>query len=187
VDVRVVVAGQSSLLEAVKRQQFRADLLARLNGITLYLPPLRARRSDISQLFEHFLVQLRPEGTPRLEPELVERLALHDWPFNVRELLQLARRLAVLQGAESVLRVKHLPREILAAESSLPNPVEPLHPSPSPAAIDLTSLLAALRETGGNVTRAAAQLGVTRQRAYRLLEEQSVDLASLSGPRRPKR
>jgi transcriptional regulator of acetoin/glycerol metabolism len=80
-----------------------------------------------------------------------------------------------------------LPREILAAESSLPNPVEPLHSSPSSAAIDLTSLLAALRETGGNVTRAAAQLGVTRQRAYRLLEEQSVDLASLSGPRRPKR
>jgi transcriptional regulator with PAS, ATPase and Fis domain len=186
VDVRIVVAGQSSLFEAVKRQQFRADLLARLNGITLQLPPLRERRPDILLLFSHFLRELRPGGMPRLEPEFVERLVLYDWPFNVREVLQLARRLAVVQGAESVLRAQHLPREMsLDAESNSPNPVEP--EAPSPVAIDLASLLAALRTTGGNVTRAAAQLGVTRQRAYRLLEEQSVDLATLSGPRRSKR
>ena len=188
IDVRVVVAGQSSLFEAVKRQQFRADLLARLNGITLSLPPLRERRADIPPLFSHFLRQLRPDSMPRLEPEFVERLVLYDWPFNVREVLQLARRLAVLQGAESALRAKHLPREMsTAVEPSSPNAAPPAEPSPSPAAIDLASLLAALRTTGGNVTRAAAQLGVTRQRAYRLLEEQSVDLASLSGPRRSKR
>ena len=186
VDVRIVVAGQSSLFEAVKRQQFRADLLARLNGITLQLPPLRERRPDILLLFSHFLRELRPGGMPRLEPEFVERLVLYDWPVNVREVLQLARRLAVVQGAESVLRAQHLPREMsLDAESNSPNPVEP--EAPSPVAIDLASLLAALRTTGGNVTRAAAQLGVTRQRAYRLLEEQSVDLATLSGPRRSKR
>lgn|GEM_PF-234954 len=190
VDVRVVVAGQSSLFEAVKRQQFRADLLARLNGVTLHLPPLRERRTDIPLLFSHFLGELRAGSMPRLEPEFVERLVLHDWPFNVREVLQLARRLAVLQGTESVLCAKHLPREMsVAAEQSSANPVEPSSPSasPSPSAIDLASLLAALQETGGNVTRAAAQLGVTRQRAYRLLEEQAVDLASLSGPRRSKR
>ena len=187
IDVRVVVAGQSSLFEAVKRQQFRADLLARLNGITLTLPPLRERRTDVLPLFSHFLSQLRPDSMPQLEPEFVERLVLHDWPFNVREVLQLARRLAVLQGAESALRAKHLPREMsMLAEASSPNPAQPAEPS-QPPAIDLASLLAALRSTGGNVTRAAAQLGVTRQRAYRLLEEQSVDLASLSGPRRSKR
>jgi len=188
VDVRIVVAGQSSLFEAVKRQQFRSDLLARLNGVTLHLPPLRERRSDIVPLFSHFLRELRPDNTPRLEPELVERLVLHDWPFNVREVLQLARRLAVLQGAESVLRAQHLPREMsLKAESSAPKPVEPEQPSQAPSELDLERLLAALRATGGNVTRAAAQLGVTRQRAYRLLEEQSVDLATLAGPRRTKR
>jgi len=197
IDVRVVVAGQSSLFEAVKRQEFRADLLARLNGVTLYLPPLRERRADVALLFTHFLRKLRPDDSPELEPEFVERLVLHDWPFNVREVLQLARRLAVLQGAESVLRVQHLPREMrLASVAS-----EPAHAAPggvvasvatvnspqAPVALELASLLAALQANGGNVTRAAAQLGVTRQRAYRLLEEQAVDLATLSGQRRPKR
>ena len=201
VDVRLVVAGQSSLFEAVKRQEFRADLLARLNGVTLYLPPLRERRADVVLLFSHFLRELRPDDSPELEPEFVERLVLYDWPFNVREVLQLARRLAVLQGAESVLRVQHLPREMRVANASSPSHPAPLagsgepriaeavnaQPSSASPALDLASLLAALQATGGNLTRAAAQLGVTRQRAYRLLEEQSVDLATLSGPRRPKR
>ena len=186
IDVRLVVAGQSSLFEAVKRQHFRADLLARLNGITLHLPPLRARRADILPLFARFLASSKAGRLPEFEPEFVERLVLHDWPFNVREVLQLARRLAVLQGAESVLRAPHLPREMdKPVEASSPR--SPLPASPDAPELDLERLLEALRVSGGNVTRAAAQLGVSRQRAYRLLEEQSVDLATLSGPRRPKR
>jgi len=188
VDVRLVVAGQNSLFAAVKRQEFRADLLARLNGVTLHLPPLRERRADAVFLFEHFLSELRNGETPELEPEFVERLVLHDWPFNVREVLQLARRLSVLQGAESVLRVQHLPREMRSVGTSSPAHPIPVEDTPAaPPALDLSSLLAALQATGGNVTRAAARLGVTRQRAYRLLEEQAIDLATLSGPRRPKR
>jgi DNA-binding NtrC family response regulator len=202
VDVRIVVAGQASLFEAVKRQQFRADLLARLNGITLQLPPLRERREDVVPLFLHFMRELRQHGELQLEPDFVERLALHDWPFNVREVLQLARRLAVLQGTETVLRAAHLPREIAkGAESSSSSPavasaprhaalavaLQPTPPSEAPPALDLAQLMDALRATGGNVTRAAAQLGITRQRAYRMLEEQSVDLAALSAKPRPKR
>jgi len=187
VDVRLVVAGQNSLFEAVKRQQFRADLLARLNGVTLYLPPLRERRSDIPSLFSHFLAGLKESSLPQLEPEFVERLVLYDWPFNVREVLQLARRLAVLQGAESVLRAQHLPREMSAdGEASSSSPRHVAEPVEGSSTFDLERLLDALRATGGNVTRAAAQLGVSRQRAYRLLEEQSVDLSTLSGPRRSK-
>jgi len=187
VDVRLVVAGQNSLFEAVKRQQFRADLLARLNGITLYLPPLRERRSDIPLLLSHFLAGLKESRLPQLEPEFVERLVLYDWPFNVREVLQLARRLAVLQGAESVLRAQHLPREMSAeGEASSSGPQNVAEPAEASSTLDLERLMDALRATGGNVTRAAAQLGVSRQRAYRLLEEQSVDLATLSGPRRSK-
>jgi DNA-binding NtrC family response regulator len=192
IDVRVVVAGQSSLFEAVKRQEFRADLLARLNGVTLYLPPLRERRSDVALLFSHFLRELRPDDGPELQPEFVERLVLHDWPFNVREVVQLARRLAVLQGAESVLRVQHLPREMRSSSASSPSHALPRVEAEQAQgqqaqSLELASLLAALQATGGNVTRAAARLGVTRQRAYRLLEEQAVDLATLSGPRRPRR
>ena len=188
VDVRIVAAGQRPLLEAVKRQEFRADLLARLQGVSFQLPPLRERRTDIPSLFSHFLRELRPGRLPRLEPEFVERLASYDWPFNVRELLQLARRLAVLQGAESVLRAQHLPRELMLDVASSPlAPATSVPPPASASAVDLASLLTTLRATEGNVTRAAAQLGITRQRAYRLLEEQSVDLATLAGSRRSKR
>lgn len=184
VNVRLVVAGQTSLLEAVKKQRFRGDLLARLSGITFQLPPLRQRRGDILPLFLRFMHELRPRQTLELDPEFIERLVVHDWPFNVRELLQLARRLAVLQGTETVLRAQHLPREMgQAAERSVPKDT----PGEVPSAVALERLLDTLRASAGNVTRAAAELGITRQRAYRLLEEHAVDLAQLTGKRRPSR
>ena len=179
IDVRVVVAGQAPLLEAVKKQQFRADLLARLSGVTLLLPPLRERRADILPLFWRFMAEARGGQAPELEPELVERLVMYEWPFNVRELLQLARRLAVLQGAERLLAVQHLPREMAqdAASASA---------SPTPP-VSKARLLDALHASEGNVTRAAAELGISRQRAYRMLEEQAVDLSAFSSKPRPKR
>jgi transcriptional regulator of acetoin/glycerol metabolism len=109
-DVRIVVAAQSSLFEAVKKQLFRADLLARLSGFTLQIPALRQRRAEILPLFLHFVSEHRQGDPPQLEPDLIERLCLHDWPFNVRELLLLARRLAVFQGAETMLRARDLPK-----------------------------------------------------------------------------
>ncbi|MEP7049532.1 MAG: sigma 54-interacting transcriptional regulator [Pseudomonadota bacterium] len=184
VDVRIVVAGQTSLLEAVKQQQFRGDLLARLSGITLHLPALRQRREDVVPLFIHFMRELRPGQALELEPELLERLVLYDWPFNVRELLQLARRLAVLQGTEAVLRAQHLPPEVGPGAEPSASKARPAEPA---SAVDLGRLVDALRATSGNVTRAAAELGITRQRAYRLLEEHAVDLAALTGKRRPSR
>ncbi|MET0792054.1 MAG: sigma 54-interacting transcriptional regulator, partial [Polyangiaceae bacterium] len=188
VDVRVIVAGQQSLLEAVQKQQFRADLLARLSGFSVRLPALRERRDDVLPLLLRFLVQLCPGFTPRLEPDFCERLALHDWPFNVRELLLLARRLAVFHGEESVLRGQHLPPGMGdgAREPSAPAAVAPPGLALSAEAevdaesIDLEKLLRALRDARGNVTRAATKLGITRQRAYRLMEGH-VDLATLGG------
>ena len=191
VDVRVVVAGQQSLSAAVQQQRFRADLLARLNGFAVRLPSLRERREDVLPLLLRFFCALRAAPTPRIEPDFCERLTLHDWPFNVRELLLLARRLAVFHGEESVLRGQHLPPGMGdgAREPSAPSA------GPVPDSFDaqggnhplsLETLLAALRAESGNVTRAAANLGITRQRAYRLMEGQ-VDLSALSDKPRPKR
>jgi DNA-binding NtrC family response regulator len=197
IDVRIVVAGQEPLLEAVKKQRFRADLLARLSGFSLVLPPLRKRREDVVPLFSHFVRELRNGELPELEPELIERLTLHDFPFNVRELLLLARRLAVFQGGETVLRARDLPEGVGVLAVRVPSrPVSPIATaetappraaSGAPAPVELEQLMNALRASDGNVTRAAAELGITRQRAYRLLEGQGVDLAELSGKTRPKR
>ncbi|MES1172802.1 MAG: sigma 54-interacting transcriptional regulator [Myxococcales bacterium] len=192
VDVRVIVAGQQSLMDAVRKQQFRADLLARLNGFGVRLPPLRERREDVLPLLLRFLGSLRSLPAPRIEPDFCERLTLHDWPFNVRELLLLARRLAVFHGDENVLRGQHLPPNMgdgARAPSSPPPPSKRPESTDSVAehpSVSLETLLGALRAEGGNVTRAAAKLGITRQRAYRLMEGQ-VDLSALSDKPRPKR
>jgi transcriptional regulator of acetoin/glycerol metabolism len=187
VDVRIVVACQQPLADAVREGRFRADLLARLDGLTVRLPALRKRREDVLPLFSRLLADASSKGAPALDADFVERLCVHDWPYNVRELVQLVRRLTVLRGDESTLRAEHLPERIgipvtapvlpasatLSPGSAPPAPAEPL---------ELPALVAALRTSGGNVARAAAILGITRQRAYRLMEGQSVDLEALRKP-----
>jgi hypothetical protein len=84
IDVRVVVAGQQPLIEAVRAGRFRADLLARLDGLAVRLPPLRKRREDVLPLFSRLLEELGQGRVPAMESDFAERLCMHDWPFNVR-------------------------------------------------------------------------------------------------------
>ncbi len=188
VDVRIVVASQQPLMDAVREGRFRADLLARLDGITVRLPPLRQRKEDVPRLFSHMLREWTKGRAPAVECDLVERLCVHDWPFNVRELVQLIRQLLVLHPGESLLRAEHLPARIgtPAAEPSVATPAGKGGPRAELARaggelVELPALLAALRASGGNVARAAAMLGVTRQRAYRLMESHAVDLGAIRG------
>jgi DNA-binding NtrC family response regulator len=190
IDVRIVVAGQQPLMEVVQAGRFRADLLARLDGLTVRLPPLRERREDVLPLFAHLLQVIGNGRAPAIESDLAERLCLHDWPFNVRELVLLARRLLALHGGDTTLRAQHLPERI---GGGVPAPVASNLPARKPAPertaaaaaaepIELPALVAALRASGGNVARAAALLGISRQRAYRLMEGQAVDLEGLRKP-----
>jgi DNA-binding NtrC family response regulator len=205
IDVRIVVAGQASLLDASRAGRFRPDLLARLEGMTVRLPPLRDRREDVAPLFSQLLRSIGGAGpVPAVEGELVERLCLYDWPFNVRELVQLVRRLLVLRASETTLRAEDLPDRIgqqvasaraeagagggeapaPPANAPAPGSARPLRTGRVPPAElpDVPALVAALRAAGGNVTRAAALLGITRQRAYRLMDSNAVDLDALRKP-----
>lgn len=188
IDVRVVVAGQESLLVAVRERRFRADLLARLDGLSVRLPPLRARREDVPALFLQLWTALGPGTQPSLEFDFVERLCVHDWPLNVRELVFLVRRLLVFYANEPSLRAKHLPARIseeVERPRSHPTPNEPSlaekasETAASPERIEAPELIAALRAAQGNVTRAATLLGITRQRAYRLIEGHALNLSDL--------
>ena len=182
VDVRIVVAGQQALMDAVREGRFRADLLGRIDGVTVRLPPLRQRREDVFPLFLHLLGKLGTGPVPAVEAEVVERLSVHDWPFNVRELVLLARRLLTLHAQVTTLRAEHLPARIGGTEAAPhPGPATPAGRA-APETVELPALLGALRTAGGNVARAAAMLGITRQRAYRLMEGQSVDLEALRNP-----
>ncbi|HEX3902264.1 MAG TPA: sigma 54-interacting transcriptional regulator [Polyangia bacterium] len=193
IDVRVVVAGQQPLMEVMRAGRFRADLLARLDGLTVRLPPLRARREDVLPMFARLLAAHGKGQPPAVDVELAERLCLHDWPFNVRELVLLAKRLLTLYGSEGTLHAGHLPKRIVesgldpAAPGAAGKPADSTPPtssaSPRPISepVELPALVVALRASGGNVARAASILGISRQRAYRLMDGQSVDLEALRG------
>jgi transcriptional regulator with PAS, ATPase and Fis domain len=188
IDVRVVVAGQQPLIEAVRAGRFRADLLARLDGLSVRLPPLRARREDVLPLFSRLLEEMGQGRAPSMESDFAESLCMHDWPFNVRELVLLAKRLLTLHGSEVTLRAQHLPDRMAGSPGA--SPAAPgtaaAAPARAPAGpsdpVELPALVVALRASGGNVARAAAMLGISRQRAYRLMEGQAVDLEALRNP-----
>jgi transcriptional regulator with PAS, ATPase and Fis domain len=177
VDVAIVAAAQEPLASAVAAKRFRPDLQARLDGLTVVLPPLRERRDDIVPLFREFLHAHAGGRPPALDPKLAEALTLHDWPLNVRELLGLARKLLLTHGGEPVLKRSHLPEGFAAnkagAGAGAAPAGEPARPASARRPIDdeaeFTALVAALRANGNRVAKAAQAIGVSRARAYRLL------------------
>jgi transcriptional regulator with AAA-type ATPase domain len=176
IDVKIVVATQEPLADAVAEHRFRADLLARLDGLTLVLPPLRDRREDVAPLFLKFLKPLLGARPIEIEAKLIEALCLYDWPLNVRELVLLTRRLMGVHGRETVLKKAHLPDRMLPrasedADADLPSATDrekrAWQRTDDGAAFD--ALVEALRAQKGSVAKAAMAVGVTRARAYRLL------------------
>ena len=123
VDVRIVVAGQSSLFEAVKRQQFRADLLARLNGVTLHLPPLRARRADILPALFALLANAANRRAPSLRTRARRTSRL------VRLAVQCARGAATREKTFGVARCRsRLARPAFASRDGPGSRVERARP-----------------------------------------------------------
>jgi transcriptional regulator with PAS, ATPase and Fis domain len=167
-DVCVVAATQEPLHKAAADKRFRADLMARLDGLTVELPPLRSRREDIVPLF---LQLLREQGRRSVEVEakLLEQLLTCDWPLNTRELVQLVKRFVAIHGDEPVLRRAFLPDRFAHHERAQPDSASRRRASTKDDE-EFERLLEALREHGGNIGRAARTLGITRARAYRLIE-----------------
>jgi Nif-specific regulatory protein len=103
VDVRVIAATNLDLSEEVRKGNFREDLYYRLNVVTVFLPPLRARREDIPQLIDHFLDKYNHENgrtVSKISRELMNNLLRYPWPGNVRELENAIERAVVLSTSE---------------------------------------------------------------------------------------
>ena len=182
VDVRVLAATQKSLPEAVEAGAFRADLFARLDGVTLRIPALRERIEEVPPLFLAFLHDHSGGITPAIDVQLVEQLCRYAWPYNVRELELTARRLLTLHGHRSKLSKRHLPESVLATRRRDHETVRAGEPQSFTGAAQsdarqLKRLVAALEASAGNLARATASLGISRQRAYRLLRTHGVDVA----------
>ncbi len=154
-DVRIVSATNRDLAAEVERGAFRRDLLYRLCVLEIRVPALRERREDIPLLLRHWL------GEASIEPAAMDALCNHSWPGNVRELAHQAQRLLALRAPR--IELGHLPREIRAAagvravRSEAPRSVAPPEPADPKEEVRL-----ALEATGGNISRAAEKLGLTR-------------------------
>jgi two-component system response regulator AauR len=150
VDCRVVAATKADLQAGSRDGSFRSDLYYRLNVVTLELPPLRERREDILQLFEHFLqlAALRfDREPPGLDSATLSQLMAHDWPGNVRELRNVAERYAL-----------GLP----AFKKSDGAVVHSLDFSEAVEAFERNLLGDALQRCGGNLSQASQQLGMAK-------------------------
>jgi DNA-binding NtrC family response regulator len=179
VDVRIVVAVQAPLREAVEAKRFRGDLFARLDGVTAELPALRRRVEEIPFLFLNLLRKASGgKPLPEVDSALIERLCLYDWPFNVRELDLVTRQVFALHGDEKKLTRSMLPGRIVAPrEAPLTEALPVVVPAPP---VDLDTWLDVLRQHDGNVSRAAAALGISRQKAYRLMEAGRAGVAEMT-------
>jgi len=160
-NVRFIAATNKNLEQEVVAGRFREDLFYRLNVICLELPTLRQRPEDIEPLIEHFLDKMAARlAQPRkqLSAELLRLLCAYDWPGNVRELENIIERCVVLAKG------KTLTPELLPAKFRVePAAVASQLPSFSLRDAENLQVRRALEETGGNKSRAAQLLGVTRK------------------------
>jgi DNA-binding NtrC family response regulator len=188
IDVRFVAATNCDLEAEVARGGFRRDLYFRLNGMSLTIPALRDRPADIPILARGFVAELfgaarrpRAGGPPQISDAALAVLRGHGWPGNVRELRNAIER-AVLLCDGATLLPEHLPEPVPhlpgAAEATAGPP-----PAPPTTAVEdeRARVLAALAACGGNQSRAARQLGISRKVLIARLDSYGVARPRKSG------
>jgi DNA-binding NtrC family response regulator len=174
VDVRVIAATNRDLLARVKEGKFREDLYYRLNVVTIDIPPLRARTSDVAQLSSHFLDRYARENGKTLNgftDEALERLARYGWPGNVRELENAIERAVVVARGDRI-RPEDLSPSIMAAKGGGPDGMPPI-PGSTLAELEKYAILKTLEHTGGSTSRASEILDISpRKIQYKLHDYQ---------------
>ena len=177
VNVRIISASNKNLKEEVTAGRFREDLYYRLNVIPIHLPPLRQRKSDIPLLAAHFLKEAEqesPNAVPQLARAALDIMLDYHWPGNVRELKNVIQ-FSVVRSRGSKILPSDLPNEITQGKD-LTFRVKESYPSPDTAIsargkLDIESVKAAIKQTGGNKSKAARVLGVGRATLYRFIAQ----------------
>jgi transcriptional regulator with GAF, ATPase, and Fis domain len=167
VDLRVIAATNRSLPDLASRGEFRQDLLARLDGFTFTLPPLRDRVFDLALLLARILARVKDARIPRLRiaPEAARSLYRHAWPSNIREFEQCVLR-ALTLSPDEVIGVEQI------AFGALADRPIPRSTNPEPNAKELGSLLGAHR---GNVAAVARETGKAAVQIRRWMKKFGID------------
>ena len=175
VDVRILAATNRNMSREVAEGRFREDLYYRINVMSLELPPLRKRLSDVPLLVRQFL------GTGwEIEPEAKLALEQYSWPGNVRQLINAIERGKIL-GDDGIIRRNDLPREVTQPGSAPAISGELL--SDDLAALQRSKVVSVLRRVHGNKSHAAKMLGIERRKLYRLVDKYQISDAEITAGR----
>lgn len=175
-DVRIISATNKDLMRLVERGEYRKDFFFRINVIPIFLPPLRSRDGDIPLLAEQFFQKMRlksGKAIAGISRDTMEILINHSWPGNVRE-LKGAFEYAFVTCHEEIIRPCHLPETILQPKTS-PQSTLAKKSAFSVQAIEKQELLEILEKTGGNQSRAAEILGVSRVTIWNRMKRFGID------------
>ena len=168
IDVRLICATNNDIHKMVANEDFRQDLLYRVNTVEIQLPPLRERTDDIPLLADHFLKQYSKKykkPIKKISSEALKKLNQHSWPGNVRELQHAIERAVImcdsttLEEDDFILSSTGQKKEELELESY------------DLETIEKNVIRKVLKQNQGNVTKAASQLGLTRTSLYRRMEK----------------
>ncbi len=170
IDVRIVCATHRNLTEMVQNDEFREDLMYRINTFEIQLPPLRDRVDDIPELARHLMLRYRPDAAtanPLFDPLSIEALRSHIWPGNIRELANVVEHASIICDAFPVT-VEHLPRsfgnrnlvggKLVTSGMSLKE-------------IEAHAISAALDRHQGNKSAAAEELGISLKTLYNKINQ----------------
>lgn len=169
VDIRVVAATNRNLKDLVARGEFREDLFYRLNVVDIVLPALKERREDIPLLAVRFIRELSEKNHVQvtgITPAAMRLFESYDWPGNVRELRNTIEKMVVLSTG-TLLDVADVPEQLQPAATSNIS----LSSSVTLGENEKAQIIAVLKEVGGNRSRAAQVLGISRRTLYRKLDE----------------
>jgi DNA-binding NtrC family response regulator len=188
VDVRVMAATNRDLEAAYRNGTFRKDLYFRLNVVTVHIPPLRERRSDIPMLVHHFLNRYAPTAHLQVTAAAMKSLLQYDWPGNVRELENCIAR-AVTLGDQKVMDVQDLPPAIRTDQPSSQTPVTQDAAALSTTALaemEKMTILRVFEQAHGDKALAGKMLGISRATLYRKLKRYNIPLRGESAQEKAK-
>jgi DNA-binding NtrC family response regulator len=188
VDVRIVSATHRDLAARIRDGQFREDLLYRINGIQIAVPPLRDRPGDLALLVQHFLRRFTPSNaaTSAFSPEAWAVISQHAWPGNVRELSHAVQHAVVMSGGGEI-QVEHLPPALIprlpvvlespdpdSADADAGTPIQPL--GEAVRAFERSYLARALARTKVKRGQLAAALGISRKTLWEKVRAYGIEV-----------
>ncbi|MBN1648318.1 MAG: sigma-54-dependent Fis family transcriptional regulator [Spirochaetales bacterium] len=178
-DTRIIAATNQDLEKKIRDKSFREDLYYRLNVITIWIPPLRERRTDIPMLIDHFLKtnsEMLGKTEFRLSKEAFDSLMKYDYPGNVRELENILERACVL------CRGQNITRQDIMLDTSNPQNVLPFNPHDLSGGyeqkmhdFEREMIRTALNYADGNKSKAARMLGISERKLRSRLERIEID------------